>query len=62
VLKLYTAFDLHANNSYVAISDEKGAKVIRKKLPNDPEVVLLFLKPYAGDMVGIVVESTFNWY
>jgi transposase len=61
-MKLYTAFDLHANNSYVAIIDERGAKVIGKKLPNDAEVVLLFLKPYADDIVGIVVESTFNWY
>jgi transposase len=58
----YTAFDLHANNSYAAIIDEKGSKVIGKKLPNDPEVILLFLQPYAEEIEGIVVESTFNWY
>lgn len=58
----YTAFDLHSNNNYVAIVDESGKKIIGKKLPNDPDVVLLFLRPYAEDIVGVVIESTYNWY
>jgi len=61
-MELYTAFDLHANNSYAAIIDQEGHKVAGKKLNNDPQAVLSFLKPYAKDMQGIVVESTFNWY
>ncbi len=42
--------------------DESGKKVFKRKLPNDPETVLDTLKPFKGDIVGIVVESTFNWY
>ena len=61
-MKLYTAFDLHANNSYAAIIDQEGHKVAGKKLINDPQVVLEFLKPHQKDIMGIVVESTFNWY
>lgn len=61
-MKLYTAFDLHANNSYAAIIDESGRKVIGKKLNNDPCLVLSFLEPYREAVMGIVVESTFNWY
>jgi transposase len=59
---LYTAFDLHANNSYVAIIDQEGHKVAGKKLNNDPQEVLSFLKPHRKNIIGVVVESTFNWY
>jgi transposase len=61
-MKLYTSFDLHSNNSYLGIKDENGKRVFRKKLPNDPEIILNVLKPYKNDIVGIVVESTYNWY
>ena len=61
-MELYTAFDLHANNSYVAIIDETGKKVAKKRLPNDPVVILEYLKPYKEQIAGIVVESTYNWY
>lgn len=61
-MELYTAFDLHANNSYVAIIDQTGNKVARKRLPNDSGVILEYLRPYSEHMIGIVVESTYNWY
>jgi transposase len=61
-MKLYTSFDLHSNNLYLGIIDGDGKRVFRKKLPNDPEVILSTLKPYKNDIVGIVVESTYNWY
>ena len=60
-MELYTAFDLHANNSYVAIIDQEGHKVAGKKLNNDPQEVLSFLKPHRKNIIGVVVESTFNW-
>lgn len=61
-MKLYTAFDLHSNNSYLGICDETGKRVFKKKLANDPEIILDTLNPFRNDIAGIAVESTYNWY
>ena len=61
-MKLYGGDDLHSTNNYLAISDEKDKRIFKKKLPNDPEIILKTLEPYKEDLVGIAVESTFNWY
>jgi transposase len=61
-MKLYVGVDLHANNNFIALVDRKEKRVDQKKLPNDLFVLLDFLKPYQKDIVGIAVESTFNWY
>ncbi len=61
-MELYTAFDLHANNTYVAIIDHEGNRVAKKKLPNDSGIILDFLSPHRKHIIGIVVESTYNWY
>jgi transposase len=61
-MELYTAFDLHANNTYAAIIDQAGKKIARKRLLNDPQVIIEFLKPHREHLAGVVVESTFNWY
>jgi transposase len=61
-MKLYAGFDLHSSNSYLAIIDEKGKRVYKKKLRNDPDLILGELKTYRKRIEGIVVESTFNWY
>jgi transposase len=61
-MKLYVGEDLHANNNFLAMVDRKGKRVEQKKLPNDLSVILEFLKPYQKEIVGLVVESTFNWY
>ena len=61
-MKLYAAFDLHANNNYLAIIDEKDTRVYKRKLPNHPDVILAELEPFRKDIFGIVVGSTFNWY
>jgi transposase len=59
---LYTAFDLHSNNSYLGIIDENSKRVFKRKLPNDPVVIIDTLNPYKEHIVGVVVESTYNWY
>jgi transposase len=59
---LYTGFDLHSNNSYVGIIDEDGKRIWKKKLRNDPSLISEMLSPFKKDIVGIVVESTYNWY
>jgi transposase len=61
-MKLYTAFDLHSNNSYLGIVDENGKRVFKRKLLNDPANILDTLKPFKEDIAGIAVESTYNWY
>lgn len=61
-MELYTGFDLHANNSYVGIINANGQREAKKRLPNDLRQILQFLEPYRAHMVGIVVESTYNWY
>ena len=61
-MKLYSAFDLHSNNSYLAIIDENGKRVFHQKVKNDPQLVVQILDPFKNDIEGIVVESTFNWY
>ena len=61
-MKLYSAFDLHSNNSYLAIIDENGKRVFHRKVKNDPQLVVQILNPFKEDIEGIVVESTFNWY
>jgi len=60
--RLYAAFDLHASNSYLAIMDEGGKRILSRKLPNDPERILTALSPHRDKIAGIAVESTYNWY
>ncbi len=59
---LYAAFDLHSNNSQLGIVNDEGKRIHRKKLLNDQEAILRDLAPYRKEIVGIAVESTYNWY
>lgn len=61
-MKAYSGIDLHSNNSVVALSDEDDRIIYRKRLPNDLGIVLQGLAPYRDQIVGVVVESTYNWY
>jgi len=61
-VKLYSGIDLHSNNSYTGISNEQGKRIYQKRLPNIPDIILAELEPYKEELVGVVVESTFNWY
>jgi transposase len=61
-MRLYCGIDLHSNNSYVVVLDEQDGVVYRRRLRNDLGLILLELSPFAKEIVGVVVESTFNWY
>jgi transposase len=61
-MKLYVGVDLHANNNFVAMVDQKGKRIESQKLANDLLVIREFLKPRKREIVGLVVESTYNWY
>ncbi len=58
--KLYAGIDLHSNNNYHCIIDESDKRLREVKLENNLRAVLLALSPYEKDLVGTVVESTFN--
>lgn len=59
---LYAGCDLHGNNNLIGIVDGEGKRVFKKKLSNDLTMVRDTLKPFEGELVGIAVESTYNWY
>jgi len=61
-MSLYGSIDLHSNNSYAVVTDEKDRIVRHKKLHNRMADVDLFFKEYKGEIDAIVVESTFNGY
>lgn len=61
-MKVYAGIDLHSTNSQIGILDEEEKRVFKKRLPNDPQAILEALSPYRGELEGVVVESTFNWY
>lgn len=61
-MSLYSAIDLHSNNNVLAIIDEADHLVRLKRLPNELTAVLSELAPYRDQLVGVAVESTFNWY
>jgi len=61
-MKLFAGIDLHSNNSVFSIKDETGAVIVRRKLPNNIDKILSFLAPFKQQIIGLVVESTFNWY
>ena len=58
----YSGIDLHSNNSVVVITDETDRLLFEKRLPNALPAILSALAPHREELVGVVVESTFNWY
>ncbi len=59
---LFCAIDLHSNNNYVAVIDSRDRRLFERRLKNDLPTVLATLEPYRKRLVGVAVESTFNWY
>ena len=61
-MRLYCGIDLHSNNSYLVVLDEQDGAVYRRRLRNDLQLILQELAGFSEQLVGIAVESTFNWY
>ncbi len=61
-MSLYCGIDLHSNNNYMAILNEKLIPVHQCRYNNEMPAVLEALEPFRDDLVGIAVESTPNWY
>ena len=60
--ELYGGIDLHSNNNFTVVTDGQDKVLFHKRLPNKLEEVLNALAPYKHRLVGLVVESTYNWY
>ncbi|HXZ47232.1 MAG TPA: IS110 family transposase [Pseudolabrys sp.] len=58
----YCGIDLHSNNSVVVVSDGEDRIVLQRRLANDLGQIRGVLEPYREELVGVVVESTYNWY
>jgi len=59
---LYAGSDLHGNSNFLGIIDAQGKRVFKKKMPNELGLIRQMLAPFRGELVGIAVESTYNWY
>jgi transposase len=53
---------LHSNNNVVVVTDDEDKVLYRKRRRNELDEVLGALSPFARDLAGVVVESTYNWY
>jgi transposase len=58
----YSGIDLHSNNSVVVVKEATGKVVCRRRLENDLRKIEQVLSAYRVGLVGVAVESTFNWY
>jgi len=61
-MKHYVGIDLHCNNNLLVIIDEADRIAFRQRLANDLQEVLSVLECFRESIMGIAVESTFNWY
>jgi len=61
-MPLYAAIDLHSNNSVLCVLDETDRIVFSKRLPNNLAAIEQALRDCPGQITGVAVESTFNWY
>jgi len=59
---LYAAIDLHSDNNFLAVIDDKDHRLCEKRLKNEISVVMAALSPFKDRIHAIAVESTFNWY
>jgi hypothetical protein len=58
----YCGIDLHSDNNVLGVIDSTGNRLSIKRNANDLETVKRALNPFAENLEGIVVESTYNWY
>ena len=57
----YVGVDLHKEQSWFYVMDDKGARVISKSIANKPEVLKNFFSSIPTPFT-LAVEATYNWY
>ena len=61
-MRTYAGIDLHSSNCYLAVIDEQQRRLFSKRLPNSLGHIQAALQPFKDELMGVVVESTYNWY
>lgn len=57
-MEFYVGIDLHSNNHYIGIKDEKGKVICEmKKKENNLNEMLRRLEPFKSNIKGVVVEQ-----
>lgn len=59
---LYAGMDLHGDNVFCSVMDEKFSIVFEQRFPNVLKTILGGLAPFRERLAAVVVESTYNWY
>lgn len=62
LIKVYAGIDLHASNNYIGVINDQDRRLYSKRVPNRLDAILSAFEPFEDQLVGIVVESTYNWY
>ncbi|MGF6487788.1 IS110 family transposase [Pseudomonas frederiksbergensis] len=58
----FCGIDLHSNNSVVVVTDETDRVLLSRRCPKELTKILPLLEPHRAELLGVVVESTYNWY
>ena len=61
-MPLYGGIDLHANTSVVVILNDQDQGIDEKRFSNHLPAILEPLRRHQGEIEGVVVASTYNWY
>jgi len=61
-METYAGIDLHSSNNYIGVIDSENRRLYTKRHENRLDHILKALNPFKETMVGVVVESTYNWY
>ena len=59
-MKLYSGFDLHANNTYIGIKDENGKRLMKGKVNNDPDLILQKINPIPSTQSSLAFNLNFS--
>jgi transposase len=58
----FCGIDLHSNNSVVVVTDEVDRVLVSRRCPNELTQILPLLERHRAELLGVVVDSTYNWY
>jgi transposase len=61
-METYAGIDLHSTNNFIGVIDANDRRLYTKRHENQLDCILNALDPFKETLVGVVVESTYNWY